>query len=184
MDINDIKKGSIIMYQSEPFKIADYQHVKPGKGGAFARTKLKALTSDKTLDITFKGGDTIEGANVSTQDAQFLYQDEDNFAFMQMETYEQFSIPADIVGEQARFFQENMDVKLLLLDGNPIDVQIPTKLSFAVTESPPAVKGNTSTNANKEVTIETGAKIQVPLFIKEGETIIVNTDTGDYVSRG
>lgn len=183
MDINDIKKGSIITYQAEPFKVVDYQHVKPGKGGSFARTKLKALTSDKTLDVTFKAGDSIEPANVSYVEAQYLYQDGDNFLFMRLDTYEQYSLSAEIVSGVDQYFIENMEVKLLLVDDLPADVQLPTKMTFMVTSSPPAVKGNTSTNALKEVTIETGATVLAPLFIKEGEQIIINTDTGQYVSR-
>ncbi|OIP98134.1 elongation factor P [Candidatus Wirthbacteria bacterium CG2_30_54_11] len=183
MEINDIHKGSVIMIDGNAYKVIDNQAVKPGKGTAFSRTKLRALMSDKTIELTFKAGEKIQEAEVNYFDCQYLYNDPESFIFMLKDNFEQYSLPKDAIGERAKFFKENMDCKMVFLNGNPVDVNIPPKMDFKVTEADPGAKGNTATGATKQVTIETGAQITVPLFVKQGDTIRVNTETGEYDVR-
>ncbi|HNT30266.1 MAG TPA: elongation factor P [bacterium] len=183
MEINDLKKGVVIKIDGQPFRVIEYQAVKPGKGTAFARTKLRSLLGDKVIDCTFKAGEKIEGADVSYQECQYLYSDGSAYHFMITDTYEQASLPADVVGDTARFLKENMEARLVFFEGNPVDLIIPAKMNFLVTEAEDAAKGDTATGAVKQVTIETGAKITVPLFVKQGDTIRVNTETGSYDVR-
>lgn len=183
MNTSEIKKGVIIMHQGEPMKFVDFQHVKPGKGGAFIRSKLKGVQSGRVIEVTFRSGENLEEANIEYAMAQYLYQDGDNYVFMVNDIFEQHTINGDMIGENSRFIKENTEVKLVLLDGNPIDLSLPTKLDFIVTEASPAVQGDTSTSITKEVMIETGATIKVPGFVVEGDTIRVNTETGEYDTR-
>jgi len=183
MDINDLHKGSVIMINGEPFRVSDHTAVKPGKGTAFARCKLKSLTGDKVIDATFKAGENIEGANISHRDAQYLYNDGTNYYFMLDDNFEQHSIDSETLGDKIYYFQEEMKVTLVFLDTQPIDVKLPNKMDFKISQAPPGVKGNTSTTANHIVTIETGLKVTVPIFVKEGDVIRLNTETGKYDSR-
>lgn len=183
MDFNDIHKGSVIMFQGEPNKVIEYQPVKPGKGTSYARTKLRGLKTGRIVEYAFKAGEKIELAKVLYLDGQYLYKENNQYCFMLNDTYEQYYLSQEVIGERAKFFKEGMETKLVLHDNIPIDVSIPIKLEFKVTSAPPSVKGNTATNATKQVTIETGAIVNVPLFVKEGDVVRINTETGEYDSR-
>jgi elongation factor P len=183
MYTSDFRKGAVIMYQNEPFRIVEFQHVNPGKGAAFVRTKLKAVRSEKVLEITFKSGEQVEEADIQNMNAQFLYSQGDEYFFMITDNYEQHAIAADVLGNGVNFLKPEMEVVMVLFNGQPIDVQLPAKMVFEVTEVPPGVRGNTATNVTKEATIETGAKVKVPAFINVGDKIRVNTETGEYDTR-
>ena len=147
------------------------------------RTKLRSLKDGAVLEKTFKQGDKVEAADMSRSQAQFLYREGEAFAFMDQTTYEQFTIPADVVGEAARYISEGGAVTILNFDGKPISLELPKKVSFKVTEAPPGIKGDTATGGLKEVTLENGTKVNVPLFIKVGDVVRVNTETGEYSER-
>lgn len=178
-----ISKGIAIEYKGQPWLVAEAQFTNPGKGSAFTKTKLKNLKTDQVIEITFKSGEALELIDTVRQKCQFLYKDGEGYNFMNNETYDQFTLDAGIIGDNERFMLENTDCYILFIDGKPISLQLPPKMDFKVTSTPPGVKGDTATGGSKEATIETGAVIKVPLFINEGETIKVNTDDGTYVSK-
>ncbi len=182
---NEIKKGAIIKDDSGLWIVTDFQHVNPGKGAAFVRSKLKNLQTGKALERTYKTSESIELVSVDHRNMQFLYKDQTGFTFMDTDTYEQCALPEDQVGDQGKFMQEGMEVIVSLYDGNPITVELPRKMTFKVIESPDVVAGNTASGGNmtKEVVLEGNIHIRVPMFIKEGEKIIINTETGEYVER-
>jgi len=183
MYTQDFRKGVVIMYQNEPFRIAEFQHVNPGKGAAFVRTKLRAIRSDKVIEITFKSGEQIDEADIQNMNAQYLYNQDDEYHFMITDNYEQHPMSADVLGDKVKYLKPEMEVVMVLFNGQPIDIQLPSKMVFEVMEVPPGVRGNTATNVTKEATIETGAKVKVPAFINVGDKIRVNTDTGEYDTR-
>ena len=180
---NEFRKGLKVEIDGEPFVIVDYQHVKPGKGNAFVRTKLKSLITGNVLDKTFKSGEKVNRPDLEAKSVQYLYRDGQDFIFMDNQTYDQFSVPADHLGEAAKFMKENMDAELLFYKGKAIDIQIPTFLNFKVTKTEPGIRGDTVSGATKPAEIESGAIVQVPLFIEEGDVIKVDTRTGKYVER-
>ncbi len=180
---NEFRKGLKVEIDGEPFVIVDYQHVKPGKGNAFVRTKLKSLITGNVLDKTFKSGEKVGRPDLETKSVQYLYRDGEDFVFMDNQTYDQFNVPAEHLGEAAKFMKENMDAELLFYKGKAIDIQIPNFLEFKVVKTEPGVKGDTVSGATKPAEIETGAVIQVPLFIEEGDIIKVDTRSGKYVER-
>jgi len=179
----NIVKGIAINFKHGSWLISEAQFVSPGKGSAFTRTKLKNLKTDQVIEHTFRSGESVDLIDVVRKKGQYLYKDNENFYFMDNETYEQFSLPKSAIGDNSRFLLDGTDVYILHIDGNPISVQLPPKMDFKVIQAPPGVKGDTATGGSKEVTIETGTKIKVPLFIKEGESIKINTDDGSYVSK-
>jgi len=183
-DTTAIKKDVFIRWNGAICVVTDFQHVNPGKGSAFVRAKLKNVQTGKTVENTFKVSESIEVVEMNRSNMQYLYRDEDNFYFMD-ESYEQHAIPAEILGDKGQYLKEGHEVVVLLHDTQPLSVDIPKKLTFEVTEAEPAVKGNTASGGNmtKEVTLENGVKIHVPLFINQGDKVIVNTDSGDYVER-
>lgn len=180
---SDFKKGVALLWKNEPYIIANFQKVNPGKGTAFTRTKIKNCKTGKVLEITFKSGEQIETADLMRKKAQFLYEDPNSYNFMEQDTYEQVNINKEIVGEQGKYLKEDLEVYILYYNGNPISIDLPPKINYKVTEAPEAVKGDTSTTATKYITLENGLKITAPLFIKEGDNIKVNTETGEYVER-
>lgn len=180
---SDFKKGLPIKYNGETFILVGYQFVNPGKGTAFTRAKIKNIKTHKVMEVTFKSGEHIDEADVQYKRCQYMYTDGTDYNFMDNTNYEQFALPAEMVGEQADYMMENGEVTLTFVDNAPISVQLPPKMDFKVTDSPPGEKGDTATGGTKQVTIETGAKVNAPLFIKEGDVIRVNTDTGEYVER-
>lgn len=179
----NIVKGIAINFKHGNWLIVEAQFVNPGKGSAFTRTKLKNLKTDQVIEHTFRSGESVDLIDVVRKKGQYLYKDTANFYFMDNETYEQFSLSESAIGDNSRFLLDGTDVYILHIDGNPISIQLPPKMDFKVIQAPPGVKGDTATGGSKEVTIETGAKIKVPLFIKEGESIKINTDDGSYVSK-
>ena len=183
MTTSDLKKGLPIKYKGETYIVTNYQFVNPGKGAAFTRVKLKNVKTQKVVEVTFRSGEQIDEANMAYKKCQYMYTDGSEFHFMDNNTYEQFSISADAVGDQGNYMMEGGDVTIVFVDNQPVSLQLPPKMEFKVTNAPPGDKGDTATGGSKQVTIETGAKVNAPLFIKEGDKIRVNTETGEYVER-
>lgn len=178
-----IEKGMYIMYKDEPYLVAEREFVNPGKGAAFTRCKLKNVRTGAVLRETIKSSDSVEEANVFDRDGQYLYNDGEGYHFMDTETYDQFDVPASILGEKGSFLKEGDQYRIVMWEQQPIDVIIPLKMVFEVTDAPDAVKGDTVTGATKMVVVETGFSVQVPIFIKSGDRIRVNTESGEYVER-
>jgi len=181
--LSEFRRGMSIMFNDEIYLITEYQHVKPGKGGAFIRTKLKNFKTGRVIDNTFRPTDKMEAVRLEAKEMQYVYNEGINYYFMDMETYDQIPIAEELVGDSARFIKEGMTAKLLFHGETPMSVELPTTVDLEVTESEPAVRGDTAGNLTKEVTVETGAKLQVPPFIKQGDVIRVDTRDGSYVSR-
>ena len=181
---SDIKNGLCIKHNGKLFQIIEFQHVKPGKGPAFVRTKMRQIESGKVLDHTFSAGHKIETVRIENRDYQYLYQDSDNYIFMNSKTYEQVNIPLNMV-EKAEFLQEGMIVNILFHaeEELPLVIDLPMHIISEITYTEPGIKGDTATNSMKPATIATGAEIRVPLFINTGEVIKVDTRTGVYVER-
>lgn len=183
MNTSDFTKGTAIKYNGETCVVMSYQFVNPGKGAAFTRTKLKNAKSGKIFEVSFRSGENIEPANVEYRNCQYLYNDGTDMTFMDNTNYEQFVIPLDNIGDSQNYIVDGSDVVVVFIDGEPFSIQLPPKMNFKVIESPPGDKGDTATGGTKQVVIETGVKVSVPLFIKEGDVIKLNTDTGQYVER-
>jgi len=184
LGMNDLKIGTVVVESGEPFVIQSTDHVKMGRGGAVLRTKMKNAISGGTLEKTYKGGDKIEEADLSHSKANFLYREENNFYFMDNESFEQFVLPKDQIGEISDFVKEESDVEVLNFEGKPVSISLPAKVDLKVVTAAPGVKGDTAQGSvNKPVTVETGYSVQTPLFVKEGDTIRINTQTGEYVER-
>lgn len=183
MTTSDFKKGLPIKYKGETYVIVGYQFVNPGKGAAFTRTKLKNVSSQKVLEVSFRSDEQIEEAHMEYKKCQYLYSDGSEFHFMDNNTYEQFALSKDVVGDQSDYMMDGGNATIVFVEHKPVSLQLPPKMEFKVTHAPPGDKGDTATGGTKQVTIETGAKVNVPLFIKEGDKIRVNTDTGEYVER-
>ena len=183
VDTSQFRNGLKIELDGEPFTIVYFQHVKPGKGGAFVRTKVKNLKNGKVLDRTFRSGEKVDEADVSERKMQYLYQDGDSLVFMDNETFEQTPFSAEQVGDARKYLKENLDVEVLFWRGKPINIELPAFIEALITQCDPGLKGDTASGATKPATIETGAVVQVPLFVKEGERIRVDTRTGVYVER-
>lgn len=180
----DFSKGLVIKWRNEPFAVVEFQHVNPGKGSAFVRTRLKNLRTGKLREETFKSGETIEIIEVEKKKMNYLYNDSAGFYFMDNQTYEQVTVSRAMLEDRSGFIKEGLEATILLHEGVPITVELPKKVTLKVTEAVPAVRGDTAGgNVTKEVTLETGHKVQTPMFIKEGDSIIINTDTGEYVER-
>jgi len=181
---NEIKKGVVINHNGQLHAVVDFQHVNPGKGSAFVRTKMKNLSNDKVIEITYKSSENIDLAQVNFQTMQFLYQAGDNFAFMNMDTYEQIEIEKDLVGDQAKYLKEGLKVVVGIHEDKPVSIQIPKKIQYRVKEAPPAVRGDSAAgNVTKDIILDNGLEIKAPIFIKENDEIMVNTETGDYCER-
>ncbi|MBD3270221.1 elongation factor P [Candidatus Peregrinibacteria bacterium] len=183
MQTSDFSKGTAIKYNGETYIITSYNFVNPGKGSAFTRTKLKNAKTGKVVEVSFRSGENIEEAAVEYKKCQYLYNDGTNLTLMDNTTYEQFELPIDNVGDMMDYILDGSEVVAVYIDDKPFTIQLPTKMVFEVTDAPPGNKGDTATGGSKQVTIETGAKVNVPLFIKTGDKIRVNTETGDYVER-
>lgn len=181
---NEISRGLILNYKNEPHLIVDFQHVNPGKGAAFVRTRLKALKTGKVVENTFKSDEGVEFVEMERTKVQYLYGTATEHTFMDMKNYEQFSIGHAVIGEYAKYLKEGLEVTLLVDEaGVPITVDFPKKVTLKVTEAADVVRGDTSGNMTKEVTLENGLTARVPMFIKEGDMLVLNTDTGEYVER-
>ncbi len=179
---NDFRKGLKIELGGAPYAIVDFQHVKPGKGGAFVRTKLKHLKLGTVIDKTFRAEEKVPLLDFEEKRMQFLY-DDDRFHFMDLETYDQVSLSEKQVGEARDFLKENTEVNMLYVDGEPIGIELPTFVELTVVKTDPGVRGDTASGGSKPATLETGAVVSVPLFINEGDAVKVDTRTGAYISR-
>jgi elongation factor P len=183
-DTTDIKKGAVIKHANDLYVVTDFKFVNPGKGSAFTKTKMKGISSGKSIEITYKSGENVETVQVQRQNMQFLYENAGIYSFMNNETYETVEISADIVGDDAKYLKEGLVIIVVLYEGNPVAIQLPKKVTYMVEQAPPAVKGDTASgNVTKEVKLDNGLTVQAPIFIKEGENIVINTDTGEYGGR-
>jgi elongation factor P len=181
---SDIRKGAVIRHNNELYAVVEFQHVNPGKGAAFTRTRMKHLGMGKVIEITYKSGESLEIVSVQFTTMQYLYKAGDNFAFMNNSTYEQFEMNGDLIGDDAKYLKEGLDVIIGVYDEMPVSIQLPKKIQYKVKEAPPAVKGDSAAgNVTKEVVCDNGLHVQAPIFIKEGEEILVNTETGEYSAR-
>ncbi|MER3390097.1 MAG: elongation factor P [Microcella sp.] len=180
---NDIKNGSVLNLDGQLWAVIEFQHVKPGKGGAFVRTKLKNVTSGKVVDKTFNAGTKIDFANVDRRDYQYLYQDGADFVFMDTTDYDQVTVPGSVVGDAAHFMLENQQVTIAMHDGLPLYLDLPASVVLEVTYTEPGLQGDRSTGGTKPATLETGYEIQVPLFLETGTKVKVDTRSGDYLGR-
>ncbi len=183
ININDIKNGMTIIMDGNLYIIQEFQHVKPGKGPAFVRIKLKNLRTGSTTEDTFNTNIKITRAHIDKMPMQFLYLNGDNYVFMNTTTYDQVEVPSSILADEKRFIKEGLEITIDYYEGEIIGITLPEKIEFEVTETEPAVKGNTTNNALKDATIETGYVVKVPLFINAGEKIIISTKDGKYSSR-
>ena len=183
ININDIKNGMTILIDGKLCRIEEFQHVKPGKGSAFMKMKLRNLRTGALVEDTYNTNIKIERARVEKSKMNYLYNDGTNYVFMNNETYEQLEIPESVLNDQVKFLKEGMDIEIEQYEGEIIGVTLPEKVEYEVTETTDATKGNTTNNATKDATIETGYTLRVPLFISQGEHIIVSTLDGKYVSR-
>lgn len=179
----DFRNGVTFELDGQIFQIVEFQHVKPGKGAAFVRTKLKNIVTGATVERTFNPSDKMPKAHIERKDMQYLYNDGDLFYFMDVETYEQMPISTDKLGDALKFVKENMNVKVLSHKGNIFGVEPPTFVELVVTETEPGFKGDTATGATKPATVETGAVVKVPLFVNTGDAIRIDTRTGEYLER-
>jgi elongation factor P len=183
VNTNQFKNGMHIELEGGVWRIVEFQHVKPGKGGAFVRTKLKALDSGAVVDKTFRAGEKFSRVHTETKNMQYLYDAGDEVVFMDEESYEQINLPRTEVAEVLEFLQPSSSVQMLTVDGRPSGVQLPSAVELTVKETQPGVKGDTVSNVTKPATLETGAVVQVPLFVNEGDKIRVDPRERRYISR-
>ena len=179
----DFRNGVTIEFEGNIYQIIEFQHVKPGKGAAFVRTKLKNIKSGGVIETTFRPTEKFENAHIDRKDMQYLYNDGDLFYFMDGETYDQIAISKDNVGDALKFVKENETVKICSHNGDVFAIEPPITVELTITETEPGFKGNTATNATKPAIVETGATVYVPLFVEQGETIVIDTRTGEYSKR-
>lgn len=184
LSITNLKTGTKITFENDPYIVLSYSHSKQGRGGAVVKTKLRNLKNGSVIDKTFQGADKVEEAELSKKVSTYLYSDENSAYFMDTENYEQFEISLDKVSDQQKYLIEDSSVDILYYNNEPINIELPIKMLFKITSAPPAVKGNSAGTVTKKATIETGVLIDVPLFIKEGDKIVVDTRTCSYVERG
>ena len=180
---NDLKNGMVLNIDGQLWTVIEFQHVKPGKGPAFVRTKLKNVTSGKTLDKTFNAGVKVDTANVDKRTMQYLYNDGSDYIFMDGDTYDQISVSPDVVGDAAKYLLENQDALVARHDGNVLFIELPASVVLEITYTEPGLQGDRSTGGTKPATVETGAEIQVPLFLETGTKIKVDTRDGSYLGR-
>ena len=182
-NVNDIKNGMTIKYEGVIYQVVEFQHVKPGKGSAFVKTKLKNLRAGTTQEITFNAGIKMEKADVRKNQLSYLYAAGDNYVFMDNNTYDQIELPSNLLKDEAKFLKEGMNVESMNIEGEVIGITLPEKVSYKVISAPDAVKGNTTSTAQKDITIETGYTLKAPLFIKEGDDVVITTRDGKYFGR-
>ena len=183
ISMSELKKGLKIEIDKIPYRIVEYQHVKPGKGAAFVRAKIKSFLDGKVIEKTFHAGDKCEEPNIIEKPMQYLYHDGENYQFMDTESYEQIALSADQVGDAAKWLLDGGSVQVLLHNNKAISVSVPQIVELKITQTPPNFKGDTSSAGKKPATLETGAVVQIPFHILEGEVIRVNTETGEYVEK-
>lgn len=180
---NDFHTGLTIEVDGEAYSVVDFQHSKSGRGGAFVRTKLRNLKEDYVIEKTFRANEKVARAHIDSRKMQFLYWDGSDYVFMDNETYEQIELSREQLDDKVKYLKENMTLEVSMYDGRPIDINLPTFVELEVTGAPPGVKGDTVSGGSKTATLETGLKVQVPLFVDEGTVIKVDTRTGEYEER-
>lgn len=183
LGISDIKTGKKIVVEGVPYAVLYHEHSKTGRAGAVLRSRIKNLLTGAVLERTFQGADKVEEADIQKSKAQFLYREGDQFAFMDQSSYEQFELPLATIGNGKDYLVEGTEVTILNWNGRPINIELPPKVTLRVTDAPPGIKGDTAQGGDKVVTLETGLQVSAPLFVKPDDQIIVNTESGLYVSR-
>ena len=183
INVNDFKTGMSINYEGNIYVVQDFQHVKPGKGAAFVKAKLRNLRTGANVEVTFNSSIKVPAAHIEKQKMQYLYNSSDVYSFMNMETYEQVEIKKENIDYETKFLKEGLEVYITFYEGEMLGLELPDKVNLIITSTEPATKGNTTNNALKDAILETGLLVRVPLFINEGEEIIVSTSDGKYVSR-
>ena len=183
ISVNDLKTGLTLQIDNGLWSVVEFLHVKPGKGAAFVRTKLKNVESGQVVEKTFRAGEKVAKATLDRRDMQYLYKEGNDLVMMDMESYEQMNVPVDRIGDGIKYLKENMEVSILLNDGKIIGVDIPNHVELEVVDTPPAEKGNTAQGGTKPATLETGAVVQVPFFVTNGTIIRVDTRTNEYLDR-
>ena len=183
INVNDFKTGMTISYENNLYQVLEFQHVKPGKGAAIVKTKLKNLRTGSITEVSFNSGIKVPQAHVEKIKMQYLYSSGDAYTFMNMNTYEQVELKASQIEYESKFLKEGLEVLIFFYEGEMLGIELPEKVDYKIIATEPAIKGNTATNATKDATIETGLLVRVPLFIVQDEEIIVSTKDGKYVSR-
>jgi elongation factor P len=183
IDVNDLRKGVIFEYDGALWRVLEYTHHKPGRGNAIIRIKARNVRTGSSIERTFNSGERVQDVRLDYHNVQYLYNDGNMYYFMDGVTFEQPAIPASLVGENAGFLKEGMEVKLTFYENEALDIELPTSVDLKVVQADVAVRGDTATGVTKKVQVETGAKVDVPMFVKEGDTIRVDTRTGEYLTR-
>ena len=183
INVNDFKTGQTITYDGNLYQVLEFNHVKPGKGAAIVKAKLKNLRTGSIAEYTFNAGIKVPTAHVEKVKMQYLYESSGAYTFMNMNTYEQVELQANQIENESKFLKEGLEVLIFFYEGEMLGIELPEKIDYQITQTEPAIKGNTATNATKDAIIETGLLVKVPLFIEQGEEIIVSTKDGKYVSR-
>lgn len=183
LSITDLKKGTLFQWEGEPYRVVDYSQKVMGRGGSIVSVRIKSLVDGKVLEKTFKGNEQLNSADVTNQNVQYLYSDGTFFHFMNGETFEQFELPADLIGDSAPYLKEGNTVTLQLFNDKPINIELPKNIPLQVTYTESAVKGDTTSSVMKDAEVETGLKLRVPAFIKTGDIIKIDTRTGSYLER-
>ena len=180
---SEFRNGLVILMEGELYTMVEFQHVKPGKGVAFVRTRLKNVKTGRVIDRTFRSGDKVEDIRLEKKKMQFLYKSEEEFVFMDMQSYDQINVDQNVVADAANFLKDGMEVEILFHGREPIGVELPIFVELKIVKSDPGIKGDTASGGSKPATLETDTVIQVPLFVEEGEVVRVDTRTGTYVER-
>ncbi|PRP89935.1 Elongation factor P [Enhygromyxa salina] len=183
MDVSELKKNAKLEIDGQPWVVTDFQFVKPGKGQGLYKCKIKNMITGSVVDRTWRSGEKLSAADVESRKYEFLFSTGDSFTFMDSETYEQVELVADLVGDDAKFLMDNLGVDILSYNGRPVGLTLPSHVTMSVSECEPGVKGDTATGATKGATVQTGYELQVPLFIKVGDNLKIDTRTGAYVER-
>ena len=183
INVNDFKNGLTIKIDNNIYTVIDFQHVKPGKGSAFVRAKLKNIKNGTTIETTFNAGVKVEAARIERREMQYLYSQGDTYYFMNMNDYEQIELPKSVIGNDAKLLKENLDVDIMFFEGEMLGMTLPDKIAMKVVHTEPGVKGNTTSTAMKDATLESGLVVKVPMFIDQDEVILISSKDGKYVSR-
>ena len=183
LSLSEIKLGKVLKINNEPYVIIKTEHHKMGRGGAVLKTKLRNMISGNVIEHTYQGNEKAEEAEVEKKNADFLYKDEQNGFFMDNVSFEQFDLPLEVIGDQLQFLKDNTEVSVLYYEGKPMTIKLPIKVELKVTMAPPGVKGNSAGNVMKQAELETGALLNVPMFVETDDVIRINTETGEYVER-
>lgn len=183
-DTTEIKKGAVIQHNNDLYVVTDFNFVSPGKGSAFTKTKMKSIATQKTIEITYKSGESVDVVQVQRKNMQFLYQNVEAYSFMVKDSYETIDVSADVLGDDTKYLKEGLEVIGLFHEDSIVAIDLPKKIEYTVKTAPPAVKGDSASgNVTKDIVLENDLTIQAPIFIKEGEVVLVNTETGDYGGR-